>query len=194
MNDSVLWFRHAGIFVGDGTAKTDCDVLVRGATIVAVGHGLNGPPGARVIEASGHTLLPGLIDTHVHLALDAQSAAPFAMLSEAGMAEAARRTLEAGFTTVCDLGAAAGTIFGLRDRIEAGECPGPRIVAAGRALTSRGGHGRQIGCEISGAAEAARAASAEIAAGAEVIKLMVTGGAMSPEGAAQGARDRKSVV
>jgi imidazolonepropionase-like amidohydrolase len=121
------------------------------------------PDHADVIDADGRTILPGLIDAHVHLTL-------------AGDPDSnAHATLLAGFTTVADLGSADGAGIRLRDEVAQGRAIGPTIIAAGSWIGTRGGV-----CEFGGAtvddAEGARARTrADIAAGADLIKVCVTG-------------------
>jgi imidazolonepropionase-like amidohydrolase len=121
------------------------------------------PAGATVRNVEGQTILPGLIDAHVHLTL-------------AGTAEAnALATLRAGFTTVVDLGSANGGGAQLRDAIAAGRTPGPTIVAAGSWIGSRGGVCEFGGATVSTPAEAGERARSDVAAGADLLKVCVTG-------------------
>jgi imidazolonepropionase-like amidohydrolase len=104
------------------------------------------PPGARVIDQSSRTLSPGLIDSHVHLTGDPgtpfwREAIDSAELSVAYGLKNARITAKAGFTTVRDLGSARLSGFAVRDAINSGMFPGPRILAAGASLSIVGGHG-----------------------------------------------------
>lgn len=138
------------------------------------------------IDAEGATAVPGLINLHVHLCLDA-SDDPLAHLLGQSDAErkavleaSARLTVEGGITTVRDLGCRGELIFGLRHRIEAGEIVGPRIVAAGEALTRTGGHGAGwIATECDGTDGVRIAARRQLGSGADVLKVMATGGVMS---------------
>ena len=122
----------------DGTGRTieRATVIVRGATIAAVGsdRDLSIPHGATKIDGRGLTLLPGLIDCHVHLCLGAEPDVVDAIAKETPAltllksSQAARRTLEAGFTTVRDVGSRDHSIFTLQRAIDTGLVPGPRIV------------------------------------------------------------------
>ena len=84
--------------------------------------------------------------------------------------------LRAGVTTVCDAGAVNEIIFPVRDAINAGILIGPRILASGKVITTEGGHGDQFGRLTSGVEDARQAVSEQVAAGADLIKIMATGG------------------
>lgn len=163
-------------------------VLVEGATIAAVGEALQVGDDVAVIDLPGTTLLPGLIDAHVHLFLhpyhevswDDQIVRDPLALRVARAVAACRRTLEAGFTTVRDLGTegAGDADTGLKQAIAAGVVPGPRILGANRAIVATGAYGpKGYGCcapqgaeEASGAAMIT-AARRQIGEGADVVKL-----------------------
>jgi imidazolonepropionase-like amidohydrolase len=93
---------------------------------------------------------------------------------------AARQTLEAGFTTVRDVGSRDHSIFTLQGAIDTGLVPGPRIVAAGLAICMVGGHARFIGHEVEGVQQVRAVVRAQIAAGASVIKVIASGGVLTP--------------
>jgi imidazolonepropionase-like amidohydrolase len=181
--------RAAAMFDGVGPAlMARPSVVVAGGTIAAVA----GPAGpvpadAHVIDLPGLTLMPGLVDAHLHLAFDASSD-PVGHLAETGddllrgqMAEAARRALRAGVTTVRDLGDRGYLALDLRGRNPAGGAgPLPAIVAAGPPITTPGGHCHFLGGAASGE-HALRAAVRERAErGVDVIKVMASGGNMTP--------------
>ena len=152
--------------VRSGTLRPSGAIVVRAGRIVALqppGRRWQPPPGARVIDLKDRTVLPGLIDAHVHLSL-------------AGDPDSnARVTLLAGFTTVADLGSAGGAGIRLRDRIAKGQVPGPRIIAAGSWIGERGGVCEFGGATVHGAAEARARARADLEAGADLLKVCVTG-------------------
>ncbi len=134
------------------------------------------------IDLSQATLLPGFIDVHVHLMMDAARGPVFdpqidteqaLLLRTIGNAQA---MLRAGVTTVCDAGAVNEIIFPVRDAINAGILIGPRILASGKVITTEGGHGDQFGRLTSGVEDARQAVSEQVAAGADLIKIMATGG------------------
>jgi imidazolonepropionase-like amidohydrolase len=175
--------RAAWLFDGISSALTpDPVVVIDGTTICAVYSGGLAPRGAAVIDLSGATLLPGLVDTHVHLAFDA-SADPIGGLAGRddaevvqAMARAGRAALHGGVTTVRDLGDRGYLSLGLRGR------PGlPTIVAAGPPITTPGGHCHYLGGATEPTAEGIRAAVREHAArGVDVIKVMASGGGLTP--------------
>src|SRR5262245_42474134 len=146
------------------------------------------PRGATRVDGRGLTLLPGLIDCHVHLCLGGEpdvvevitrETPSFTLLKAS---RAARQTLEAGFTTVRDVGARDHSIFTLKRAIDTGLLAGPRIVGAGLAICMIGGHGRLfIGREVEGTDQVRDVVRTQIAAGAEVIKVIASGGVLTPD-------------
>jgi len=156
---------------------SDAVILIEGDRITAAGRGLKIPAGAEVIDLSRATVLPGLIDTHTHLTYHydtEQNERPAVTGMYAG--ENAKSTLEAGFTTVRNLGAGDGIDFDLRHAIEKHAIPGPRIQASGAPLTrSRPPDSNaDIAARIGTIREFIRK---QISAGADVIKVFVTPGA-----------------
>lgn len=180
----------------DGTGAAPIEgaaMLVEGDRIAAVGRAadIGRPEGAEVIEGTGRTLIPGLVDVHVHLAYSG------AKDSSAFRAESARihyprialraarycqDTLDHGFTSVRDMHAPGGTIIDLRDAVAEGRLPGPRISACGLGLTVTGGHMDQPGFAdhmsfsgMNGVCEGAdgfrAGVRAQIKRGADFIKL-----------------------
>ncbi len=159
---------HGGHYVDvrAGALRPNGTIVVRGGKIVdmrAPAAGWRPPPGARVIELDGRTILPGLIDAHVHLTLAGDPGSN------------ARATLAAGFTTVLDLGSSDGAALRLRDAIAAGEMEGPRVIAAGSWIGSTGGVCEFGGATVRDAAEARARARGDLARGADVLKVCVTG-------------------
>jgi imidazolonepropionase-like amidohydrolase len=166
-------------------------VLVEGDKIAAVGPNLAAPAGTRTIDLPGATLIPGMIEGHSHLFLHPYNEAKWddQVLHEALALRTARavvhaeKTLEAGFTTERDLGTegAGYADVGLKQAIDQGIVPGPRLLVATKANVARGAYGPkgfepgihvpQGAEEISGADEMTRAARDQIAAGADVIKM-----------------------
>ncbi|SDZ26197.1 Imidazolonepropionase [Amycolatopsis xylanica] len=176
--------RAAWLFDGTGDTLTpDPAVVLDGGKIVAIGTEV--PGGATVVDLGAATILPGLIDTHVHLAFDA-SPDPVAGLAGrddaeafAAMAAAARAAARGGVTTVRDLGDRGYLSLGLRDAA-ASDPSLPTIVAAGPPITSPGGHCHFLGEEAADAAGIRAAIRAHAARGVDVIKIMASGGNMTP--------------
>jgi len=175
-------------------------LVVRGGKIEAVGPGASRPANARVLQLGDATLLPGLIDAHVHLdnertddyrqdQLDSMKKPVPQLALEAY--EHARRTLLAGFTTVRNLGSAHVIDVGVRDAIRSGTVQGPRILASSAALGATGGHCDTHGFRegvlsedrLGGVADGPEALRAMVRRtvkyGADVIKACVTGGVLS---------------
>lgn len=183
----------ANVSVFDGhTIKRRRGVLFGTEGIEWVGPHARAPKdasGAREVDGAGKTLLPGLIDVHVHLQFD--GGADFEQesreLTTPGFAAVkavvnAKRNLDAGVTTVRDLGGMGGASIEVARAVAAGLVPGPRILAAGRALTVTGGHGHNIAFsrEVDGPDAVRAAVREEIRAGATAIKLIATGGVLTP--------------
>src|SRR5581483_10217 len=154
MHSHEIIIKDVRVFDGVGRVREHATVVIRDDRIAAIEETRSAkktPAGARTVDGRGLTLLPGLIDCHVHLCLGAEpdvvqtirdESPAFTLLKAA---EYARRTLEAGFTTVRDLGFRDHGIFGLKQAIAAQLMPGPRIMAAGLAVCMTGGHARFIG-------------------------------------------------
>jgi imidazolonepropionase-like amidohydrolase len=180
-------------------------VQVEGDRIAAVGSALPVPPGARVVDLGDATLLPGLIDLHTHLTdkpgVHWEEALTTTTPGQAALwgARNARVTLEAGFTTCRDMGPTWPYVdVDLRDAIEQGAVPGPRLVVAGNYVSSTGGAGdaRQFSIYVDvptvrnladGPDEVAKAVRTNFKHGADFVKLLVTGAVLS-KGIAPGAQ------
>jgi imidazolonepropionase-like amidohydrolase len=192
-----------------GPVRERVDVLVQGDRIVQVGEVLVTPRGAGVLELEGKTLLPGLIDAHVHLTSSPAKTHEHAVVRGVSESDAdralrgavnARVTLQAGFTTVRNLGGSLAD-RALRDAIARGEIEGPRMLVANHSIGMTGGH-----CDrtnhldpdtrpqaqdfrsgvADGVADVRRAVRYQIKHGADVIKICASGGVMS-QGDAVGA-------
>jgi imidazolonepropionase-like amidohydrolase len=165
------------------------------------------PAETEVVDLRGYFVLPGLIDSHVHLTSDLGGVA--GQLAEVQRSPSdnaleaaanARKTLLAGFTTVRNLGDGDGEIRALRDAIAAGKLPGPRILTANTGISATAGHGdatlgyradlhealATAGNTCDGVEACRRAVRRQVAQGADVIKLAITGGVNSRIGAGLG--------
>jgi imidazolonepropionase-like amidohydrolase len=185
---SALAFTHARVIDGRGGLLDGATVVVRDGRIASVGpdRRVTVPRGAVRVNARGLTLLPGLIDCHVHLCLGADADVDRVLREETSgrtllkAAAFARETLAAGFTTVRDLGYRNHDIFELARAVDAGRLPGPRIVAAGLAICMTGGHANWIGRQADGPDEIVNAVREQLAAGARVVKFIASGGVLTP--------------
>lgn len=175
---------------GPGQVLPRAAVLLEGAKIRAVGREEEVPPpegDVRTIDVTGQTILPGLIDCHLHILGGSQRANWDDFEQLVNGTYNARLALKAGLTTVRDLGSRSRAIFALRKALETEMVAGPRIVAAGQAICMTGGHGHgATSREADGPDEVRRAAREQLKGGAEWIKVMATGGAATP-GEKQGA-------
>lgn len=183
----------AGVALFDGrTLKKLQGVLFGAEGVEWVGAHARAPrraSEAREVEGAGRTLMPGLIDVHVHLQFDgsADFEKELKELTTPGHAAIkavvnAKRNLDAGVTSVRDLGGMGGASIDVARAVAAGLIPGPRILAAGRALTVTGGHGHNIALsrQVDGADAVRAAVREEIRDGATAIKLIATGGVLTP--------------
>jgi imidazolonepropionase-like amidohydrolase len=198
-NETVI---HAGRLLAEPgqPPKSQQSVRIEGGKIVAVSAGfIDPPPGATLIDLRDRFVLPGLIDCHVHLTMQLGPNMRLALVEDSDpktglvAAHRARLTLEAGFTTVRDLGARnPEVIYALRDAVAEGKVPGPRILAVGAILSPTGGHGQAYGyrqdvcnCVQSsvgvcdGVDGCRRAVRLQVAQGADAIKFAATGGVLS---------------
>ncbi len=201
--DAETLFRGVRVFDGKSAQLTGAtDVLVRGTTIAAIGKGATSTK-ATVIDGRGRTLMPGMIDNHVHITMGAwtQLEALADGMTAAKLEERAAREAEAmllrGFTSVRDLG---GPIFSLKAGIDSGKYKGPRIWPSGAMVSQTSGHGdgrlptersRRFFSEVSksenlgvnfiadGRSEVLTAVRENLRFGASQIKVMAGGGAAS---------------
>ena len=175
------------VFDGKGNLLENHGVLVDGERISRIA-----PIGefegysSEKIDTSGGTLLPGLIDCHVHLVYCGE-ADPKTSLLKLGPGqivmnafENAQKTLRSGITAIRDLGGRDYLEFAVRDACNSGRQLGPTIMAAGKMICMTGGHGNVFGRIADGPDEVLKAVREQIQAGSDVIKLMATGGVMTP--------------
>ena len=188
-----------------GRTRGETSIVVRGERIESVQAGaIAAPAGATAIDLGNATCLPGLIDSHTHLTSQ-MSQSSYSDQFRLNIADYAiestvyaRRTLQAGFTTVRNVGDSDGESIALRNAINAGTVPGPRIFTAGTAIGSTGGHadptngyrkdlegdpGPKQGI-IDGAADAWKAVRQHYKDGADLIKIMPSGGVLDESSSA----------
>ena len=192
---------QAGRLITDASrpARGPSTIVIDNGRIVRIEDGLTAPAGARIVDLSAKTVLPGLMDAHVHLTGDPGT--PFwreaidtdEFATTVGVKNALL-TARAGFTTVRDLGSAQYSAFAVRDAVVKGIVPGPRIVASGQAVSIIGGHGDISGYRegvlkaldghntCTGAVECAERVRQMSRYGADVIKITATGGVLSQQG------------
>lgn len=183
----MLAIRAARLFDGVGPGLLPSPVvLVDGGRVVAVRSGGEPPPGADVVDLGGATLLPGLVDGHVHLAFDASADVVARVRTAgdddlyAGMRAAAAAALAAGVTTVRDLGDRGYLAVRLRDELARDPAAGPRVLASGPPITTPGGHCWYLGGTAGGPDGIRAAVRDRVARGVDVIKVMATGGELTP--------------
>jgi imidazolonepropionase-like amidohydrolase len=174
-----------------GPARADTVVVIDGEKIAAIGPAATTPipAGAEVIRATGKWIAPGLMNMHTHygLVLPGRVGAELANESDAAlalrMAANARTSLMSGVTTTRSTGESNGVDFALRRAIDRGEAVGPRIFTAGEGVRVTGGHGWRAGDEGLDSADAfRRAVRREVFAGAEWIKIAISGGIADTHG------------
>ena len=180
-------FIDGPVITGDGRILEHATVLVEDKRIVKVAQGgVTMPQNAQKIPLNGMTLLPGFIDAHIHICIDGSPDPITTLLNESQTAttlkaaRAAQRTLTAGVTSIRDMGGRSGIDLELRQAVESGLIPGPRMQVSGRLICMTGGHGWQLGQEANGPDGVRKAAREQVKAGADIVKLMATGGVMTP--------------
>ena len=194
-----LVLRAAQLIDGTGAAPLrDAVVVIEGERIVAAGRGVAIPEGARVIDLGGATLLPGLIDCHTHLASGDPEDYYESLFRKSHVDAAiaahvyARRTLEAGFTSVRELGAPELVDVALKRAIDAGSVVGPRMQVATLMIGATGGHvdltgfspylvSREMSSVVDGVDAIRKAVRERVKWGADVIKVAATAGVLSEE-------------
>lgn len=174
---------------GTGAAPVEKATLILNERIqdIASDDRLAGYRDPETLDVGGRTVMPGLINAHVHLALDAGAPEPRKALRDEPPAVTAiraagraRRMLEAGITTARDVGGVEFIELAVRDLIKTGEIPGPRLLCAGKQITMTGGQGWPFGRESDGPDDVRKAVREQLKAGADLVKLMATGGVLTP--------------
>lgn len=200
--ESSVLFANVRVFDGIGDALISGHVLIRGQRIEKIEQSaIAPPPGCRVIDGGNRVLMPGLTDAHWHTTMVANTMADLAQadtgLMYANTVAEAQRTLLRGFTTIRDM---AGPAFGIKQAIDSGVVPGPRVYPSGALLSATGGHGdfsapydtpqilgggnshlETIGifAVANGVPQVLAAAREQVKRGASQIKIAVGGGVIS---------------
>jgi imidazolonepropionase-like amidohydrolase len=185
MNQLLL--TGGAVFDGSETLLDAHDVLIEGDTITRIAptaefDGFTG----RTFAADGLTILPGLIDCHVHLVYSGEPnpSAALATLTAGKITmkalDSAQAALAGGITAVRDCGGKDYLEFAVRDACNAGRQIGPTIRASGRVICMTGGHGNANGRIADGCDEVVKAVREQIHAGCDLVKIMATGGVMTP--------------
>ena len=195
---AVTAIRAARLIVGDGTQIESPVVVITGDRITAVGTAaqLRVPSGAKVIDLAGYTLMPGFFDMHTHITSIDNDGGDLSVLKETAAHGAiyavinAKKTLDAGFTTIREAGSTDYVDVAVRDAVNRGLIPGPRIHASGPALGSTGGHADVngwsptlaipgTGAIVDGPDAIRRQVRKNVKYGADQIKFVATGGILS---------------
>jgi imidazolonepropionase-like amidohydrolase len=194
--DVVIQAGHVLAVPGEGYLSNQT-ILVEDGRIVSITPGFSRPKNHPVIDLKKAYVMPGLIDSHVHITGETSPSERIEAFEDSQVdvafkgAAFALTTLKAGFTTVQDVGGPNDSVFGLRDAIARGAVPGPRIRASGQAVSITGGHGDINGysAEVmaaltgssicNGADDCRRAVRQQIKEGADLIKITATGGVLS---------------
>jgi imidazolonepropionase-like amidohydrolase len=184
----TLVLRGGAIFDSEArTFRAPADLVCRAGRIAEISATAAVEPGTIEIDCTGKFLLPGLIDCHVHLTVAGDPGELNNLRNDSAAVRAwhagksAERTLQAGVTTVRDLGAVERLNIDLAQAVESGLIEGPRILAAGLGVTMTGGHGHGfIAREADGPDDVRKAVREQLRAGAGAIKLFASGGVMTP--------------
>ncbi len=199
--DTIIHAGHLIAAPGEERVRQEVSIIVRGDEIVGIEDGFIEAVDADLVDLSDQWVMPGFIDAHVHITNQQGPGRRISAFTEGSADRAidgvlyAGRTLQAGFTTVQDVGGDIEALRALRSGIEAGDIAGPRLRIAGGAVTPTGGHGDTNGWAVhvlrssgspyacNGAADCARAVRQLVQEGADVIKITATGGVLSSTGA-----------
>lgn len=187
MSGNSLQIKNCDLIDGcTDSIQVNVDILIIDGKIEKIGKNLSISGEIKTIDMSGKTVLPGMIDTHVHLAFDGSVDPVGALMSEDDhltlikMVNNCHKQLNCGVTTVRDMGGPRELILELRESWHKNILVGPRMLVSGAVITSKGGHCHFIGHEVSCKKTANIVAMDEISAGVDLIKIMATGGSLTP--------------
>jgi len=183
----AILFRNGKVIIGTGEVIEKGTVAINANLITYVGITKKIQPSKKdtVFDIQGKTILPGLIDCHVHLCLDGSPDPITSLLKDSipqltlKAAHHAQKTLNAGVTTVRDMGGKDYIDIAIRDGIEAGLLQGPRMLCSGKLVCMTGGHGWQFGREANGIDGVREAVREQLRMEVNFIKLIATGGVMT---------------
>ena len=170
-----------------GKPKENSAVIIENGRIKDITDANNIPKdGYEILNYPNSTIMPGLIEVHTHMHVSPEPGNYEAALNDSDTVlairatDAVRKTLMSGVTTMRDIGSKNHIAFPVRDAVDAGIIPGPRMLLAGQVVTTTAGHCNYFGTEADTLDEAVTAARANIKLGAEWIKIMSTGGGFTP--------------
>lgn len=165
-----------------GSAPITSAVILVGddGRIAAVGPGGQIPTEAEVVDLSAYTVIPGMVDSHDHLCIDPGDEHAQALESDQfhivkGLRNA-RRMVQGGITTLRDVGEKHYNDVVLREALNAGEFPGPRVISCGEFICRTGGHAWYFGVQVNGPDDVRRGVREQLKHGAQFIKVMISGG------------------
>lgn len=181
-----LKIENVTIYTGRGDKLIQSAIVVEENKIVAVGEEAVNKEAETVIDGQGKTILPGFFDMHIHLGMDG-IADPFSQIATDSQATSAyrhqangKKQLRSGVTSVRNLGSKWHIDLAYRDAVNNGIVAGPTVYGSGQPIVMTGGHGYPLASEADGEDEVRKMARQTLKQGADVLKLMATGGVMTP--------------
>lgn len=181
-----LKIKNVTIYTGRGDKLIQSAIIVEANKIIAVGEEAVDKEAETVIDGQGKTILPGFFDMHIHLGMDG-IADPFSQIATDSQATSAyrhqangKKQLQSGVTSVRNLGSKWHIDLAYRDAVNNGIVTGPTVYGSGQPIVMTGGHGYPLASEADGEDEVRKMARQTLKQGADVLKLMATGGVMTP--------------